>query len=107
MTALFIGARVPLVDLNTGLATPIWYRFFSDLFVSSGVATVTDSMAFEVAPQQFFGGGGAVTTGLADLAPVFSLPPLPDDNAPSLAGLQAEVAELRALVDDLRKGSFT
>ena len=106
MTALFIGARVPLVDLNTGLATPIWYRFFSDLFVSSGVATVANSLAFEVAPQ-FFDGGSAVATGLTDLAPVFSLPPLPDDNAPSLAGLQAEVAELRALVDDLRKGAFT
>ena len=97
MTATVIGARVPLVDPNTGVATPIFYRLMQSLFNTTGTAATTSTDAFEVAPidqSLTIQALGAVATAANDVTP-------------NIGSLQAEVAMLRAAVDDLRKGLVT
>lgn len=51
MSARFVGSRVPLVDLKTGLCAPIWYRFFEGMFETGSTGgTVPDTDGFLVSP---------------------------------------------------------
>ena len=136
MTALYVAPRVPLVDLNTGLANPIWYRLFEQLFNMAGIGGVTDADAFSIMPAQLdpstvaalFVRQDDVTPTPAqfpalanDVTPSPApFPGFPDDVTPQaqgfffaaddvmpvIAALQAEVAGLRAEIDDLRKGTL-
>ena len=120
MTTAFIGARVPLVDPNTGLATPIFYRLLQGFFSNTGAAASANTDAFEIAPL----GQALVTQAVAQAEATFEINLLPSPDAmraelaaavataennvtPALGSLQAEVALLRAAVDDLRKGLVT
>ena len=98
MTTTFIGARVPLVDPNSGVATPIFYRLLQGFFNTAGVAASPNTDAFEIAPPD-----------QAVVAQALALAVATGENnvTPSIEGLRAEVAILRAAVDDLRKGLVT
>ena len=98
MTTNFIGARVPLVDPNTGIATPIFYRLMQGLFEINGVAASTNTDAFEIAPPD---------QALVAQATALAVAGTENNVTPSNDGLQAEVAILRAAVDDLKKGLVT
>ena len=98
MTTNFIGARVPLVDPNTGVATPIFYRLMQSLFNTTGTAASTNTDAFEIAPLN----QSAVALAVAEAVATTE-----NNVTPALGSLQAEVAMLRAAVDDLRKGLVT
>ena len=121
MTALYVAPRVPLVDLNTGLASPIWYRLFEQLFNMAGVGGVTDAEAFSISPMPPDLATIAQFVRQDDVSPPpQQFPVFPDDVSPPaqsfffsaddvmpvIAGLQAEVAGLRAEIDDLRKGTI-
>ena len=121
MTARFIAPRVPVVDAQ-GIANPIWYRFFSDLFSNAGTGSVSNSEAFDVSPMQDYAAAQFYSLAVADpLLPVAqaaapfadplipaspSAAPFPDDLSPSLHWVLAEIAMLRAEIDDLRKGTL-
>ena len=98
MTTAFIGARVPLVDPNTGVATPIFYRLLQGFFSNTGTAASANTDAFEIAPL------GQTVAAQALAAAVATTE---NNVTPALGSLQAEVAMLRAAVDDLRKGLVT
>ena len=121
MTALYVAPRVPLVDLQTGLANPIWYRLFEQLFNMAGVGGVSDAEAFSIMPMQPDLATVAQFVRQDDVAPLPAqfpalandVTPLAqgiffaaDDVMPVIVGLQAEVAGLRAEIDDLRKGTL-
>lgn len=105
MTALFIAPRVPLVDPNTGLCTPIWYRFLSDFFTTNGATTVIDENAFEVFPMtQVDSFSALIPQEGGDLSPVpMGFVAAADDVAPrdDLIGM---IAALQTQIDDLKKG---
>ena len=127
--------RVPLVDLQTGLANPIWYRLFEQLFNMAGVGGVPTAEAFSIMPAQPDLATVAQFVRQDDVSPLpaqfpafpddvwptpaqFPMPPddvtpqaqgiffAADDVMPVIAALQAEVAGLRAEIDDLRKGTI-
>lgn len=109
MTALFVAPRVPLVDPKTGIINPIWYRLFEQLFSTAGVGSVPDSSAFDVSPSI---NPDQIMTALEqignDLSPSFpEQKQTEDDVSPMVSALAAEVAALRALVDDIRKGTVS
>ena len=120
MTALYVAPRVPLVDLQTGLANPIWYRLFEQLFNMAGAGAATDAEAFTLMPAQQDTTAFVQLARQDDLRPApMQFPAIPDDLSPTpqsfffaaddvmpvIAALQAEVAGLRAEIDDLRKGT--
>lgn len=122
MTALYVAPRVPLVDQN-GICNPIWYRLFEQLFSTAGAGGVANTAAFEVAPSgeadaalwtalQAIGDDVApvpqsFTVVSDDVSPLWQVPAVPDDNlAPDYSALRAEIAALRAEIDDLRKGTL-
>ena len=98
MSATFIGARVPLIDPGTGIATPIFYRLLQGFFNTTGTTASTNTDAFEIAPL----GPTVVAQALAAAVATTE-----NNVTPALGSLQAEVAMLRAEVDDLRKGLVT
>lgn len=122
MTAIYIAPREPIVDLRTGLCTPIWYRALTDLFRATGTGGVDDNEAFLLYPNSgsdsltalLNQGGGdllpvAVSAAAADdmLSPVsFQTVSAPDDLAP-VPDYLGMIANLQAQIDDLRKGTFS
>ena len=121
MTALYVAPRVPLVDLQTGLANPIWYRLFEQLFNMAGAGATTDAASFALMPAQQDTSAFVQFARQDDLRPApMQFPAIPDDLSPTpqsfffaaddvmpvIAALQAEVAGLRAEIDDLRKGTI-
>lgn len=124
MSALFISSREPIVDLETGLCTPIWFRFFETLFGSKSV--IDDTISFQVAPSS---NNDALTAALGqntDVAPIagndtaafaqfsdaFSVQPIApgavfffaDDVLPVINDLQGQIQALRNELNDLRQG---
>ena len=98
MTTTFIGARVPIVDPGSGIATPIFYRLMQGFFNTAASTATTNTDAFEIAPL------GQTVAAQALAAAVATTE---NNVTPALGSLQAEVAMLRAAVDDLRKGLVT
>lgn len=120
MTALYIGAREPVVDPRTGVCTPIWYRFFSSMFSTSGDGAVSDADAPEIAPSlaSLLASVGGSSHSDSDVAPasqqyisvVDDLSPNAqqyfitlDDVLPVISSLRDEIAGLRSQIDDIRK----
>jgi hypothetical protein len=121
----FIGPRVPLVDVRTGVLTREGLLWLQAVWVRTGGATgpsttelqvVVDDLA-PLAPTD--AGIEAALLALADAAqqaPALELPPLPDDQAPAplpalppddpsaeLSALREELQVLRQRVHDLEQ----
>jgi len=122
MTALYIGPNVPVVDPQTGLCAPIWYRLFTDLFKNINTGGVDDAEAFLLYPNSGSdsvsallnqGGGDLLPVAVVaapaddDVSPVsFQTVSAPDDLAP-VPDYIGMIANLQAQIDDLRKGTFS
>jgi len=122
MTAIYVAPRVPLVDPQTGICEPIWYRFFTAQFGATNTGGVADNEAALLYPggqsdtmtALLNQGGGdflpvAVMAATADdnVSPVsFQTVSAPDDQAP-IPDYLGMIANLQAQIDDLRKGTFS
>lgn len=122
MTAIYIAPRVPVVDPQTGICDPVWYRFFSMLFQTVGDGVLTDEMAFEASPSiqtdslltqvnqltDDVRPAGQTFVALSDdvAPPSQSVFFSADDAVPAISALLDQVAMLRAEIDDLRKGTL-
>jgi hypothetical protein len=120
MTALYLAPRVPLIDVRTGCATTIFYRFLTEFFATNGAGATLDANAFEVLPSaQVDSFSALLPQEGGDLSPVPMLAPiqsddvsppwiqqqaLPDDLSPAYDML-AMIASLQAQIDDLKKGT--
>ena len=93
MSALYLAPRVPLIDVRTGCATAIFYRFLTDFFATNGAGATLDSNAFEILP----------TSQLDSLSAL--LPQALPDNLGPTSDVAALIANLQAQIDDLKKGT--
>lgn len=109
MTALYIGARVPVVDPRTGIANPIWYRFLSSLFSTAGDGAVSDTNSFEIAPTAENSALDAIhqISSTVDFQQPAASPQYflsADDVLPLISSLRDEIAMLRSQLNDIQQG---